>query len=106
MGQLEDIIDELVKSKDTYLIEEYKKLKKKKIKEVNLLEKYKQEQSEQKLKTGTLIDILIGGGLDAGSSMLLYGQYGSGKTQTCFTMAVLCPDHVIPKFIYLSRKHG
>jgi DNA repair protein RadA len=27
--------------------------------------------------------------------MLLYGEYGSGKTETCFTTAVLCPDIVI-----------
>lgn len=62
-----------------------------------LLEK---ESKEVKIKTGTLIDEMIGGGLppssnDAVTSMLLFGEYGAGKTQTAFTMCVEAPDDVI-----------
>jgi len=70
------------------------------VKPINQDELLKKEMKEGKIKTGTLIDEIIGGGLppsseDAVVAMLLYGEYGSGKTQTCFTMAVECPDDVI-----------
>lgn len=56
---------------------------------------YEAELKEGKLMTGTIIDNMLGGGLIVGSSMLLYGEFGSGKTETCFTMAILCPDRVV-----------
>jgi len=62
---------------------------------VDLMAKLEEEQSEVKIQTGTLVDELIGGGLSPKTSMLLYGEYGAGKTQTCFTMAVECPDDVL-----------
>jgi len=62
---------------------------------VDLMLKLKEEEAEEKIQTGTLLDELIGGGLAPKSSMLVYGEYGSGKTQTCFTMAVECPYDVI-----------
>jgi len=96
MPTLNDIINELVKRKEETLSDTWKELKKKrKLKPVDLEKKLEEEGHNDKLKTGTLIDDLIGGGLEVASSMLLFGEYGSGKTQTCFTMAVLCPDIVI-----------
>jgi len=70
------------------------------LKPIDQNELLKKELNEEKIKTGTLIDDIIGGGLppsseDAVTSMLLYGEYGAGKTQTCFKMAVECPDDVI-----------
>jgi len=38
---------------------------------------------------------MIGGGLGEGESMLLYGEFGAGKTQTCFTMSVMSPEKVV-----------
>ena len=96
MTTVREIIAELVKGKEKILTDSYDKVKAlKKIKSVDVGEKYESELKEEKLQTGTLIDALIGGGLEAGSSMVLYGEYGSGKTQTCITMAVLCPTVVI-----------
>lgn len=93
--QITDIIGELADQKEKKIVQFYKDHKGKKIKPVNPFEAYEKEQSQVKLKTGTLIDEMVGGGFEAGSSMLLFGEYGSGKTETCFTIAVLCPDTVI-----------
>jgi len=42
-----------------------------------------------KLKTNTLLDdILGGGGLEAGRTVELYGEFASGKTQVVFTLVV------------------
>lgn len=93
--RIEDIIGELADEKEKKIIQFYKDHKGKKIKPVDPFEAYQKEQSQVKLKTGTLIDDMVGGGFEAGSSMLLFGEYGSGKTETCFSIAVLCPDTVI-----------
>lgn len=93
---VQDILQELSAKKSEYLVKTYKELKKvTQFKSISLEEKLVAEEAEAKLKTGTLIDDIIGGGLESGSSMLLFGEFGSGKTQTCFTMAVECPDIVI-----------
>lgn len=93
---VQGILQELAAKKGDQLVKTYKELKKvKEFKPIGLEEKLMSEEAEAKLKTGTLIDDIIGGGLEAGSSMLLFGEFGSGKTQTCFTMAVECPDIVI-----------
>lgn len=55
----------------------------------------KKEKEEVKVRTGTLIDEIIGGGIPEGKSMMLYGEFGSGKTQTCFTCAALCPNKIV-----------
>lgn len=78
------------------LDESVEKLKgKKPLVEVDLTKLLAKEKKETRIKTGTLIDDIIGGGLPPNSSLLFYGEYGSSKTQTCFTMAVECPDDVI-----------
>jgi len=93
--QITDIIGDLADQKEKKIVQFYKDHKGKKIKPVDPFAAYEKEQSQVKLKTGTLIDVMVGGGFEAGSSMLLFGEYGSGKTETCFTVAVLCPDTVI-----------
>jgi len=100
--ELDEIVKFLREEKTENLKPSLKKLKEKseKLREIDQMELLKKEQSENKIKTGTLIDEMIGGGLppssdDAVTAMLLYGEYGSGKTQTCFTMAVECPDDVV-----------
>lgn len=93
--QITDIIGDLADQKEKKIVQFYKDHKGKKIKPVDPFAAFEKEQSQVKLKTGTLIDDMIGGGFEAGSSMLLFGEYGSGKTETCFTVAVLCPDTVI-----------
>jgi len=40
------------------------------------------------LNTGTVLDDLFGGGLSAGQTVELYGEFASGKTQACFTFIV------------------
>jgi RecA/RadA recombinase len=92
---IEDIIHDIALKKEKRLTEFYKQAKENRLKPIDPFEAYEQEQKEEKLKTGTLIDDMIGGGLESGSSILLYGEFGSGKTETCFTMAILCPDKVI-----------
>jgi len=92
---IQDIIGELADQKEKKIVQFYKDHKGKKIKPVEPFAAYEKEQGQVKLKTGTLIDEMVGGGFEAGASMLLFGEYGSGKTETCFTIAVLCPDTVV-----------
>lgn len=93
--RIEDIIGELADLKEKKLLQWYKDHKENKIRPIDPFAAYEAELKEVKLKTGTLIDEMVGGGFEAGSSMLMFGEYGSGKTETCFTIAVLCPDTVI-----------
>lgn len=93
---LHEILQELAAKKGEQLSKTYEALKKvKEFESISLEEKLVNEEAEAKLQTGTLIDDIIGGGLEIGSSMLLFGEFGAGKTQTCFTMAVKCPNVVI-----------
>jgi DNA repair protein RadA len=92
---IRDIIGELAEAKEKQVVEFYKEHKGKVIECVDPEKAYEKELIQGKLKTGTLIDEMVGGGFEAGASMLIYGEFGSGKTETCFTIAVLCPDTVI-----------
>ena len=47
-----------------------------------------------RIKTNTIIDDMIGGGIGIGESMMLYGAPASGKTQTVMTAVALCPDYI------------
>jgi len=96
-NQLEEIKKILVNRKSDYLGKLAKELKNKnkKIKQISLDKLEEEETKEIKIKTGTLIDEIIGGGIPETEDMMLYGEFGSGKTQTCFTAAVLCPNGVI-----------
>jgi len=99
--EIDEIIDYLQSEKAKALSPDLKQLKGgTKLKEIDQLALLKTEQSEDKIKTGSLIDDMIGGGLPPSTensvvSMLLFGGFGSGKTQTCFTMCVECDTDVI-----------
>jgi len=65
--------------------------KKKEKKELELnwktaYELWQERKDIKKISTGTMIDELIGGGLEEGSVTEFYGEYGSGKTQIAFTL--------------------
>jgi len=86
------------------IINHFKKRKAKMLKELfetieikrsDPFKEYEQELQEKQNKTGTILDDLLGGGLGEGESLLLYGEFGAGKTQTCFTMSVLSPSKVV-----------
>lgn len=103
---IDDIVADLASKKGTGLVSFYEKASKSKgpkpIYGDDGRKAYEQELKEEKLKTGTLIDEMLGAGLKIGSSMLLYGEFGSGKTEIAMTMAVLCPDVVI----YIDTEHS
>lgn len=43
------------------------------------------------LTTGSAeLDRLLGGGIETGSITELFGEFGTGKTQLCHTLAVTC----------------
>lgn len=93
---IQEIKEELVKKKSNLFKEYLEKMNSKQgLEPIPLAELEKQEKSEFKVKTGTLIDEIIDGGIPENKSLMLYGEFRSGKTQTCLTMAVLCPNRVI-----------
>lgn len=43
------------------------------------------------LTTGSrVLDTLLGGGIETGSVTEVFGEFRSGKTQLCYTLAVTC----------------
>lgn len=91
-NNLNKIVEELRRCKILTLEPELKALKAKKpLPTLDLFKKLESEKTEIKIQTGTLLDGLIGGGLPPKTSMLLYGEYGSGKSQTGYTMCAECP---------------
>lgn len=94
--EIADVIDILVQRKGK-LFKEYLETvdKKKGLAPISLADLEKVEENEIKVKTGTVVDEIIDGGLPEGKSVLFYGEFRSGKTQTCLTMAALCPNKVI-----------
>lgn len=89
---LSKIVEELRRRKVLMMEDELDALKNSvPLESINLFDKLKAEETEEKIQTGTLVDDLVGGGLPPKTSMLLYGEYGSGKSQTCYTMCVECP---------------
>lgn len=55
----------------------------------------KEELSGIRIKTGTVIDEMIGGGIGVGESLMLYGEFAAGKTQAIFTIISLCQNYVV-----------
>ena len=49
----------------------------------------------QRISTLTPIDELIGGGIERAEVLEFYGEYGSGKSQLCFTLATTVSGNVV-----------
>jgi RecA/RadA recombinase len=90
-----DIIDKLKEAKTAVLKQSFNNIKKYGIKPVNNMERYKLEINQPRLKTGTLIDKMLGGGLPPTKSMLLYGAPATGKSEITTTMAATCSDVIV-----------
>jgi len=63
-----------------------KKEKKMELKWKTAFELWEERRNIKRLKTGTPIDELIGGGIEEGEVVEFYGEFGSGKTQTALTL--------------------
>lgn len=54
----------------------------------------------------TEVDKILGGGIETGSITELYGEFRSGKTQMCHTLAVTCQVSIfyfiLPQNIYCN----
>jgi len=93
---ISDLKEILLKQKNAQIQEFVNKVTTKtKISPIDLKKKEAAEKSEFKIKTNTVLDDIIGGGIPEGKSALLYGEFASGKTQTCETATVLTNGHVI-----------
>ena len=65
---------------------------------ISATELYNKRKIIDRISTGSEnLDKLLGGGVETGSITEIYGEYGSGKTQICHTLAVL---------VQLKRKEG
>lgn len=57
---------------------------------ISATELYQQRKNVEKISTGSKnLDELLGGGVETGAITELYGEFGSGKTQICHTLAVM-----------------
>lgn len=93
IAKIQEII---MKKKGQEFVEYIKETKaNKRIEPVNNDEAEKQEENSILIKTNTVIDEIIGGGIPEGESVLLYGEFASGKTQTVFTATALCKGLII-----------
>ena len=91
-----DILDYFAKKRYGELTERFIELKDiKHIEEMNLDRKKEHEQKGNRIKTGTLLDEMMGGGLLPKESIILFGEFGSGKSQTCLSMMIKCENNVI-----------
>lgn len=83
-----DKIQEILMKKKGKMFKAYLEAVDKKtvIKPVNNDEEEAREKNAVRIKTNTVLDEIMDGGLPEGKSVLLYGEFGSGKTQTVFTV--------------------
>jgi len=61
----------------------------------NIDEEEQKELTGLRIKTGTVIDDMISGGIGVGESAMLYGEYAAGKTQAVFTIICLCKGIIV-----------
>lgn len=61
-----------------------------------------ERQSLQRLSTKTAIDELIGGGLEEGTVTEFYGEFGSGKSQICFTLAAIVAGELDMDVVFID----
>lgn len=97
MSLQKDIINVLKDKRVKTLVKKFKEGEKEKrrVVPINLNDMDDTEEKTVRIKTGTVIDDLIGGGLLPKKSMLLFGEFGSGKSQTMYTMLARCDGHAI-----------
>lgn len=56
------------------------------------------------LSTGSKeLDKLLGGGIETGSITEIFGEFRTGKTQLCHTLAVICQVHL---YLYEITTHS
>ena len=79
-SNLQEIKEEIIKRKEKAFKNYLKRLENKEtLKSTSVLEKYEYEQNEFKVKTGTLLDELVGGGVPEGKSMSFMVNLGLQK---------------------------
>ena len=93
---IDEIREILEKSKGHMFVEFLKDFKSNSVlKPVDNDEEEQKELTGIRIKTGTVIDDMIGGGIAVGESAMLYGEYAAGKTQVIFTIVALCKGIVV-----------
>ena len=69
-------------------------------------EVYQRRQNIEKIPTGTeCFDKLLDGGVETGALTEVYGEFGSGKTQFCFTMCVQVQKESRAKALYIDTEN-
>jgi DNA repair protein RadA len=59
---------------------------------------YQERKKHPRIATGSMnLDDLLGGGVETGAITEVYGEYGTGKTQLCFTLSVMVQQQEKPK---------
>lgn len=93
---IEQIRDILEKKKGHLFIEGVKELKSNKtFAPTPIADKRNRELTGIRIKTGTVIDSMIGGGIGVGESLMLYGEYAAGKSQGVFTIIAQCKNYIV-----------
>ncbi|MEM2568165.1 MAG: ATPase domain-containing protein [Candidatus Bathyarchaeia archaeon] len=61
-----------------------------------------QEKTIKRIQTSTPIDQLIGGGIREDEVIELYGEFGAGKTQICFTTATYLAGELNKQVLFID----
>jgi len=61
-----------------------------------------ERQNLPRLETGTPIDELIGGGIEAGEVIEFYGEFGAGKSQISFTLSVIVAGELDQDVVFID----
>jgi len=73
---------------------------------VSATEVYKRRQNLVRISTGTeCFDKFLDGGIECGSLTEIYGEFGSGKTQFCHTMAVMVQKQELGNVLYIDTEN-
>lgn len=69
-------------------------------------EVYQRRQNIERISTGTeCFDKLLDGGVETRALTEIYGEFGSGKTQFCFTMCVQVQKELNAKTLYIDTEN-
>jgi DNA repair protein RadA len=59
---------------------------------------YQERKEHLRIATGSMnLDDLLGGGVETGATTEVYGEFGTGKTQLCFTLSVMVQQQEKPR---------